>query len=244
MGKWKSLLKLKPFLKKYKLRLIVGIIGMILSSVLAVPVPYLIGQLLDKVLMGNKSYHDLYLYVGVIAALYLFDYGVSLISKNLFARINNSFVNDIRYYVMGKVMDLPMSYLSSTEKGYVQGRISECGSVGNIFSPMIVSMFISIISAVFAATMMFAINYKLALMVLALTPVFFFSSKASTKVFMKNTKDMMESSILFFPLFSSFMSRSSKIRSMLRKMGVNTVPNVAIPWILANISTLYKENEV
>ena len=194
MGKWKSLLKLKPFLKKYKLRLIVGIIGMILSSVLAVPVPYLIGQLLDKVLMGNKSYHDLYLYVGVIAALYLFDYGVSLISKNLFARINNSFVNDIRYYVMGKVMDLPMSYLSSTEKGYVQGRISECGSVGNIFSPMIVSMFISIISALFAATMMFAINYKLALMVLALTPVFFFSSKASTKVFMKNTKDMMESS--------------------------------------------------
>ncbi|PYG89358.1 ATP-binding cassette subfamily C protein [Ruminiclostridium sufflavum DSM 19573] len=194
MGKWKSLLKLKPFLKKYRLILFAGIVGIILSSVLTTPVPYFIGHLLDKVLMGNKSYHDLYLYVGVIAALYLLDYGISLISKNLFVRINNSVVNEMRYSVMGKVMDLPMSYLSNTEKGYVQGRISECSSVGGIFSPMIVSMLLSVISAMFAAATMFVINYKLALVVLALTPVFFFSSKASTKGFVKNTKDMMESS--------------------------------------------------
>lgn len=193
MGKWKSLLKLRPFLKKYRLILFAGILGSILSALLSTPVPYLIGHLLDKVLMENKSYQDLYLYGGVIAGLYLLDYVVSLVSKNLFVRINNSVVNEMRYSVMGKVMDLPMSYLSSTEKGYVQGRISECGSVGGIFSPMIVSMLLSVISALFAAVTMFVINYKLALVVLALTPVFFFSAKASTKGFMKNTKDMMES---------------------------------------------------
>lgn len=194
MGKWGSLLKLRPFMKKYRLILIAGITGIIVSSVLATPIPYLIGHLLDKVLMGNKSYHDLYLYVGIIAALYLLQYAVSLVSKNLFVRINNSVVNEMRYSVMEKVMNLPMSYLSSTEKGYVQSRISECSSVGSIFSPGIVSMFLSIADALLAIITMFAINYKIAFAVLVLTPVFFFSTKISTKGFMKNTQGMMESS--------------------------------------------------
>ncbi|HEX3026155.1 MAG TPA: ABC transporter ATP-binding protein [Clostridia bacterium] len=194
MGKWKSLLRLRPFLKNYRFILSAGIAGTILSSLLSTPVPYLIGHLLDKVLMGNKSYRDLYLYVGVIAVLYLLEYGVSLISKNLFVRINNSVVNELRYSVMDKVIDLPMDYLSGTEKGYVQGRISECSSVGSIFSPSIISMLLSLINALFAAATMFVINYKLAFVVLGLTPVFFFSAKSSTKGFMKNTKSMMESS--------------------------------------------------
>lgn len=194
MGKWGSLLKLRPFIKKYRLILIAGITGIIVSSVLATPIPYLIGHLLDKVLMGNKSYHDLYLYIGIIAALYLLQYAVSLVSKNLFVRINNSVVNEMRYSVMEKVIDLPMSYLSSTEKGYVQSRISECSSVGSIFSPGIVSMFLSIADALLAIVTMFAINYKIAFAVLVLTPVFFFSTKVSTKGFMKNTQGMMESS--------------------------------------------------
>lgn len=193
-GKWKSLLKLRPFLKKYRWILLAGISGILLSSLLITPVPYLIGHLLDKVLMGNKSYRELYFYVGVIAALYLLDYIISLISKNLFVKINNSVVNEMRYSVMSKVMDLPMSYLSKTEKGYVQGRIAECSSVGSLFSPGIVSMLLNVISALLAAVTMFVINYKLALVVTALTPVFFLASKASTQGFMKNTKAMMESS--------------------------------------------------
>lgn len=125
--------------------------------------------------------------------LYLLNYGVSIGSQNLFVKVNNSVVNELRHSVMRKVLDLPMSYLSSTEKGYVQARISECGSVGSLFSPSIIGMFLGIFSALFAVVTMFAINYKLALVVAVLTPVFFFSSKMSTKKFMKNTKALMES---------------------------------------------------
>ena len=193
MGNWKSILKLIPYLKKHRLILSAGIAGIILSSLLSTPVPFLTGQLLDKVLLGNKSYNALYLYIGGIAAIYLLNYVISLSSKSLFVKVNNSVVNELRHSVMKKVMDLPMDYLSSTEKGYVQARISECSSVGGLFSPMIISMFLSIISALFAVITMFAINLKLALIVTVLTPLFFFSSKASSKGFMKNTKAMMES---------------------------------------------------
>jgi ATP-binding cassette subfamily C protein len=194
MGKLSSLLKLRPFLRKHWLIFWVGIIGMIMSSIAANPVPYLIGHVMDTVLIGKKSYNELYLYVGIIALLYLLRYGVSLYAKYMFVKINNVVVNEMRYSIMDKVIDLPMSYLAATEKGYVQSRIAECNSIGSMFSPSIVSVLLSGIDAVLAFATMFTLNYKLAIIVLALTPLFYLSSNASSRNFMKHTRDMMESS--------------------------------------------------
>ncbi len=194
MGQIKSIIRLIPILKAYRVSLIAGIAGILLSSLLSTPVPYLIGHLLDKVLMGTKSYKELCLYLSIIALLYVLQFIISLISKNLFVRINNSVVNEIRYTVMKKVMDLPMCYLSNTEKGYVQQRISECSSIGTLFSPMIINTFLGAINAIFALTLMVVINFRVAVIVLILTPIFFLTSRASTKEYRKNTKNMMESS--------------------------------------------------
>lgn len=194
MGKLKSILRLKAILKKYRIVIAAGLAGALLSSLLSTPVPYVIGHLLDKVLMGSKSYQRLYFYIGIIALLYISQYIVSLVSKNLFVRVNNATVNQLRYAVMDKMLNMPMSYLAATEKGYIQGRLAECNTVGSLFSPAIVSIFLGLISAVLAIISMFIINYKMTFIVLVLTPVFFFTSKASTKGFMKNTKNLMESS--------------------------------------------------
>ncbi|MCB2338886.1 ABC transporter ATP-binding protein [Clostridium estertheticum] len=101
-------------------------------------------------------------------------------------------VNELRCTVMDKVMELPMSYLANTEKGYVQSRIAECSTVGSIFSPSYVGIVLSLTDAVLALVTMFAINYKLSIVILILTPLFFFSSKMSMGNFMKNTKEMLE----------------------------------------------------
>lgn len=196
MGQWKSLLKLKPFLHKHRLVLIFGIVGLLISSLITTPVPYITGQLLDKVLLGSRRLSDVFAYIAVLAGLYLVSYGVSLLAKNSFVRINQTIVNEMRTAVMSKVMDLPMSYLSQTEKGYVQARIAECASVGSLFSPSIISMLVGVAQALFAAITMFAVDYRLAFVVVAMAPVFFFSAKSSTKNFMKSTKQTMESNAL------------------------------------------------
>lgn len=194
MGKLSSILKLKPFLKKYWIIFTAGIIGMILSSAISTPVPYIIGYLMDKVLLGKKGFNELYFYIGIIALLYVFRYAISFASKYIFVKINNLVVNEMRCSVMEKVMDLPMSYLAKTEKGCVQSRINECSSVGSIFSPSIISVFLSIVDAGLAVVTMFVINYKLAIAAVLLAPVFFFSAKLSAENFMKSTMAMMEAS--------------------------------------------------
>ena len=142
MGKLSSLLKLKPFVKKAGIIFWIGICGMILSSIISTPVPYLIGRVLDKVLIKNGSYSEPYSLIGVIALLYVLRYITSIASKYIFVKVSNSIVNEIRFKVMDKVIDLPMSYLSKTEKGYVQSRISECGSVGNLINQCNIPVYI------------------------------------------------------------------------------------------------------
>lgn len=192
MGKISSLFKLTPFIKKHRLVFIAGIIGMLLGSIIATPIPYIIGIIMDKVLIAKKGYNQLYYYIGIIAVLYVLRYFISIFSNYMFVKINNLVVNELRCTVMDKVMELPMSYLANTEKGYVQSRIAECSTVGSIFSPSYVGIVLSLTDAVLALVTMFAINYKLSIVILILTPLFFFSSKMSMGNFMKNTKEMLE----------------------------------------------------
>lgn len=196
MGKFKSLLKLMPFIKKYKAVFIMGIIGMIISSVVSNPIPYVIGRIMDKVFIVRGSCVQFYELTAVIGVLYLVRYIVSVASQYMFVKISKLVVNEMRYSVMSKVMDLPMSYLSSRQKGYIEARISECASIGSIFSPQIVGIFLILIDAIMAIFIMFVINYKLSLIILFLTPVFFITSRKSSDGFIKNTKKMMESNAI------------------------------------------------
>ncbi|WP_125154758.1 ABC transporter ATP-binding protein [Clostridium rectalis] len=194
MGKFSSLKKLIPFIKKYSTIFTLGIIGMIFSSIISTPIPYIIGRIMDKVLIVKGSYNEFYKLIFIIAILYILRYIISIVSQYMFVKISNLVVNEMRYSVMSKVMDLPMDYLSTTQKGYIEARISECSSVGSIFSPQIVGIFLSLIDTILALITMFIINYKLSIIVLLLTPIFFIASKKSADGFMKNTEKLLESS--------------------------------------------------
>ncbi len=193
MGKLSSLLKVLPFIKKHRFIFVIGIIGMVLCSAISTPIPYFIGHILDNTVTGSKSYKELYYYVLIIGVLYILRYVISFASKYLFAKVSNEVTNEMRHSVISKVLDLPMSYLSSTEKGYVQSRIGECGNVSVVFSPSIIGLFVGMIDAVAAAVAMFSLNYKLATVAVILSPAFYFASKASAGGFVKITQQMMES---------------------------------------------------
>lgn len=193
MGSLKSLLKIIPFIKKYRLFFCIGIAGTILCSAVSVPIPYFIGYILDNVVEGSKSYKELYYYIGLIALLYVLRYAISFAAQYIFAKVSNEVTNEMRYSVISKVLDLPMSYLSNTEKGYIQSRIGECGNVSVVFSPSNIGLLLGLVDAIAAAIAMFSLNFKLALVTVILSPVFYFSSKASAGGFMKVTHQMMES---------------------------------------------------
>lgn len=55
MGKLRSLMKIGPYLKKNKLLLMFVIIGVIASTFVNLPIPYMTGKVVDEILIKNKS---------------------------------------------------------------------------------------------------------------------------------------------------------------------------------------------
>ncbi len=173
MGNLRSLLKLTPFLQKYKLLLFFVLISILSSSIIAIPIPYIMGRITDDVLIGSKSFKRFYFYIGIIAILYILKYLISVISNYLSSKFNNFVSNELRFVLIDKIMNLPMDYLGNVEKGYLQGRISECSSIASNLSTNIVGTLVNMFDAILSISTMFAINYKLATTVFILIPFFF-----------------------------------------------------------------------
>lgn len=192
MGNYSNLLKLKPYIMKCLPWFIGGILGMIICSIIYVPIPYLMGYIIDKILLKQGSHIELYKFGAILAVLYILRYSISIFSKKLFIKISNFVVNEIRLSMMDKIIDLPMSFLAKNQKGYILGRISEAESIGSLFSPMFVGTFLGIFDFVFALVMMMTLSYRLTFVVIILLPIYFFTVKTSTKKLSESTKVMLE----------------------------------------------------
>ncbi|EET84217.1 ABC-type transport system,membrane ATPase component [Clostridium carboxidivorans P7] len=192
MGGYNNLLKLNTYIKKCKFNFFAGIVGMIICSIMYTPVPYLMGYVIDKVLIPHKSYMELYKIIAVLILLHVLRYIISIFSKSLFIKVQNSVVNEVRVSMMDKIIDLPMSFLGKKEKGYILSRISECGNIGSLFSPMFVNTFLSIFDFIFALIMMITLSYKLTIIVIIIVPVYFFTVKHSSNQLSESTKLMLE----------------------------------------------------
>ncbi|MCC5438905.1 ABC transporter ATP-binding protein [Clostridium botulinum] len=196
MGNLRSLLKLTPFLQKYKLLLFFVLISILSSSIIAIPIPYIMGRITDDVLIGSKSFKRFYFYIGIIAILYILKYLISVISNYLSSKFNNFVSNELRFVLIDKIMNLPMDYLGNVEKGYLQGRISECSSIASNLSTNIVGTLVNMFDAILSISTMFAINYKLATTVFILIPFFFIVVKVSNNGFTKNIERVLEASAI------------------------------------------------
>ncbi|NFD78319.1 ABC transporter ATP-binding protein [Clostridium botulinum] len=196
MGNLRSLLKLTPFLQKYKLLLFFVLISILSSSIIAIPIPYIMGRITDDVLIGSKSFRRFYFYIGIIAILYILKYLISVISNYLSSKFNNFVSNELRFVLIDKIMNLPMDYLGNVEKGYLQGRISECSSIASNLSTNIVGTLVNMFDAILSISTMFAINYKLATTVFILIPFFFIVVKVSNNGFTKNIERVLEASAI------------------------------------------------
>ncbi|MBX4265669.1 ABC transporter ATP-binding protein [Clostridium estertheticum] len=196
MSNYNNIFKLKPYIKKYKLWFWSGIVGMIICSAIYMPIPYLMGYIIDNILLKHGSYNDLYIVITGLALLYILNYIISVYSKKLFIKIQNFVVNDIRMSLMDKIIDLPMNFLAKNEKGYVLSRISECSNIGSLFSPALVSTFLSGFDFIFALILMFALNYKLSIVAVFLIPIYYFTIKYSSKHLTESTKVLLETSAI------------------------------------------------
>ncbi|MEC2456981.1 ABC transporter ATP-binding protein [Bacillus cereus] len=191
---YKELLFLYPYLKNTKTLLALGLIGMVIASLIIAPIPYIIGYIIDKVILLNKSYDQLLKTTLILLLIYCINYLISIGYEYLFTRVQQNVVNEIRLSMISNIIDAPLSYINQKEKGYILSRIAESGNVSALFSPNLLRVFSGIFDFFFALFIMFNLSVKLTGIIVIIIPIYFIISKHSSKMISKSTTNVYESS--------------------------------------------------
>lgn len=194
MNSYKHLSFLFPFLKKSKRYLTIGIVGMVISSLIIAPIPYLIGYTIDKIVLVDKSYTNLFKIIAALMLIHIFRYILTLIYQYYFTKLQQNVINEIRLSMISNIIDAPLSFINKKEKGYILGRIAESQQIGSLFSPTILTSLIGIFDLFFSLFMMTTLNFKLTVIALIIIPIYFIISKSASKKISEATFKVIEAS--------------------------------------------------
>lgn len=187
---------LKGYMKKNFILLMLAIAGLIIISLLAIPLPYLTGYIFDNILIKRGDIIIFYQIIALLASLYISRYLIGILTKFLFLKINTNVTSKMRIAMINKSMRLPMDYYNENDKGYILSRISECANVANIFSASTANIFVSIFEFIFAFAAIISLNIKISFLVLALIPLYFLTVSLSSKKFTKNISNTMDNNAI------------------------------------------------
>lgn len=193
---YKNMSFLFPILKKSRFWFIIGIIGMIISSLITSPIPYFVGQIIDEILLTEKDYSELYKITLILVLIYVVKYILSIIYQYFFTKVQQNVVNELRISMINKVIDAPLSFLNKKEKGYILGRISESGNVATLFSPTFLGTFTGIFDFFFSLVIMINLSVKLTILVMIIVPIYYFISRNSSRKISASTTNVYETSAI------------------------------------------------
>ncbi|QGX45043.1 ABC transporter ATP-binding protein [Streptococcus equinus] len=189
MEKRNVFLRLWDYLRNYKGSLFLAIFLKIFSGIMSVLEPFVLGlaiteltaNLLDMA-RGVSGAHINTTYIAIILVLYFirgFGYEIGSYGSNFFmTKAVQKTIHDLRRDLSEKINKIPVSYFDSQQFGNVLGRFtSDVETVSNALQQsflQIINAFVTIFAVMF---MVFYLNWKLALIIVAIIPINYFSAK-------------------------------------------------------------------
>lgn len=159
------------YASKFKTRIIIGFLMVLVGSALNMVSPKVTEGIIDKVVMGGKhkllpSMLVIIVVVVVLKSINRFVYRLN------FESISQNIIFDIREDIYCKLQKLDFDFFNTTPTGDIMTKLTaDIDNVRHVLAWTIFNIFEDITLVLFALTMMFSINYKLALLMLLITPI-------------------------------------------------------------------------
>lgn len=168
----KILKKIKP----YAGYLIAALFSAIISVSLTLYIPVLTGQAIDNIIdTGNVNFENIskiLIYIGVgIAGVTVFQWIMTYFTNI----VSYKTVRDLRQEVFGKFNSVPLSYIDTKPHGDLISRvINDVDAVGDGLTQMFLQLFSGIVTIAGTLVFMLMIDWRIALVVVVLTPLSLF----------------------------------------------------------------------
>lgn len=174
-----TLKKALGYIGEYKFFLPISILLALVSVALTLYVPILIGNAIDLIISaGNVDFNGIVENLGLAAILI----GITAVANWLMNVINNHIsyhvLKDIRNDAFSKLEALPLSYIDSTPHGDTTNRvINDTDRFAEGLLLGFTQVFTGILTIVGTLGFMLALNWKIALVVVCLTPISIFIAR-------------------------------------------------------------------
>lgn len=185
---WSQFRRLFAYMKPYSKQLLpVIIIMMILGTITRLAVPLLISMAIDKAINpaeGEPSVSLLYIYSGVVLALYLIQWAANTYRIKFTNVIGQRVIYDLRASLFRHIQKLSFRFYDTRPAGSVLVRITnDVNSLQDLFTNGVVNSLIDCVQLAGIIIILLFLNFKLAIAVMITVPIMFLvSTKLRKKI--------------------------------------------------------------
>jgi ATP-binding cassette, subfamily B, multidrug efflux pump len=172
----KSLLRLKPYLLRYRKTLLLGLLTVVFSNLFTVFQPRLIGEAVDKLKTGLESKaldgSSLLVYAAIVIGLSFLAGFFTYLTRQTIIVVSRHIEVDLRNDFLGHIQKLPLSYFQNTPTGDLMAHATnDISAVRNVVGPGIMYPSDTIVTFAMTLVMMLASDWQLTLYALIPLPI-------------------------------------------------------------------------
>lgn len=191
------------YLEKYKYKFMAALLLSFSAVLISMVNPYVQGTIVDKVIKGGNT--------GILAKLLFLMLGATLVKSVIryiyqctFETVSQGVVFKIRETIYHRIQKLDFEFFDETKTGDIMSRMTgDLEAVRHFTSFVIYQVFYNALTFITAMTALFIINFKLTLLLLAVTPIIGFLTY-------KMAGDVK-------PLFTAIREQFSKLNSVVQE---------------------------
>ncbi len=187
-----ALTRLFPYLKPFKVILIVVLGFVLLYTVLGLIGPYLIGRAID-IFIAAKNVSGLVNISIWMLVVYLLNNLFQAISAWMMSDVSQRALKQLRKDLFGHLQSLPISFFDSNPSGDLMSRLTnDIDAINQAVSQNVVSLLASVLSLVGILIAMFTLDLWLALASLLVVPIMFWFTEFVAKYTRRGFRELQQ----------------------------------------------------
>ena len=170
-SEWQGYKRLLVFLRPYRIQLLIGVICMALSGASNIVVPWLIKEVIDKVL-ADKDIYTLNLIALAILVLFALRGFFYFGQRYFMTYVGQRMVNDIRERLYRHLQRLSLSYFDRRKTGTIMSNLTnDVTTLQNVMTNSLVSFVQEFVILIGSLVSMLVLYWKLTLITLLIVPL-------------------------------------------------------------------------
>ena len=191
------------YIKNYRLKIAFGLFLALIASSLVMINPYFTGVIVDEVIKGKKK-ELLMGMLGIILAATILKSFIRYRFLMIFENVSQNIFQKIREEIYQKIQSLDFEFFDRSRTGDIMAKMTgDMEAVRHFLAWVIYQCFENSMVFLFSVIMLFSINYKLALVLILITPITAF-------VTYKFTREVK-------PAFSAIREQFSKLNTVVQE---------------------------